>query len=58
MSREEARIILRQEPHSPVANDDDFRCILCEGVIEHADHDVFYLTGYCRHCTEALDDRG
>jgi len=56
MSREEARIILRQEPHALVANDDDFRCILCEGAIEHADHEVYFVTGWCRHCHEALEE--
>jgi len=35
MNREEARIILSQEP--PVANDDDVRCFLYESVIEHSD---------------------
>jgi len=54
MSREEARIIFKQEKLARPVNDDDERCILCGGAIEHADHEVFTLTGWCRHCTEVL----
>jgi hypothetical protein len=34
---------------------DDDRCILCDVTIEHADHDVFFATGRCRFCHEALE---
>jgi hypothetical protein len=56
MGREEARIIEKQETHARAVNDDEHHCILCEGVIEYSDHEVFFLTGYCRHCTEALEE--
>jgi hypothetical protein len=56
MGREEARIIEKQEPHAPVANDDDFRCILRDGAIERADHEVFFLAGCCRHCHETAEE--
>ena len=56
MSREEARIIEKQEHHAAAVNDDEHRCILCEGVIEHADHEVYFATGWCRHCSQALEE--
>jgi len=54
----EARVIEKQEPHAHAVNDDEHRCILCDGVIEPADHDVYFLTGYCRHCYETPDQEG
>ncbi len=32
------------------------RCLLCEGVIEMIDHDVYFTTGYCRYCHAALEE--
>ena len=55
MGREEARIILRQEPHAPAANDEQHHCILCDAVILYPDHDVFFATSRCRCCHEALE---
>jgi hypothetical protein len=34
----------------------DERCILCEAIIEVSDHEVYFATGYCRYCTEVLED--
>lgn len=57
MSREEAQNIRKQEKKSRrVDHEDEHTCILCEGVIEYADHDTYFVTGYCRHCTEALKE--
>jgi hypothetical protein len=58
MSREEARIIEKQQRQAratrhPAPQED--HCILCEGVIEHADQEVFFATGWCRHCSEAME---
>ncbi|GAA0559298.1 hypothetical protein [Rhizomicrobium electricum] len=37
-------------------HEQDERCILCEAIIEVSDHEVYFATGYCRYCTEVLED--
>lgn len=34
----------------------EHRCILCDVVIEIAEHDIYFVTGHCRHCHEALEE--
>jgi hypothetical protein len=51
MGREEAKDVERQL----AANDDERRCILCEGVIEISEHEIFFATGRCRFCHQALE---
>ena len=53
MGREEAKNI--EEQLKRPANDDDHRCILCEGVIEISEHEIFFATGRCRVCHETLE---
>lgn len=35
---------------------DDHHCILCDVTIEYVEYDVFFTTGRCRICHEALEN--
>jgi hypothetical protein len=34
----------------------EHRCILCEGVIEVVEYDVYFATGYCRFCHAVIEE--
>lgn len=36
--------------------ENDHRCMLCDVIIEHDEYDIFFVTGHCRFCDEALND--
>ena len=56
MGQEEARIITQQEQRAQAANDEQLHCVLCDAVILHPDHDVFFATGRCRYCHDAPEE--
>jgi hypothetical protein len=55
MDRQASQV--RSKKNGAQRNVEDHRCILCDVIIESAEHDVFFATGRCRVCHETLESK-